>query len=173
MFTLPNKRGINMEELVMVDSESVYVTSDVIATKFNKEHRNLMRNIRSLMESQPEFGALNFERTTYATKQNKVHECFKMTRDGFCMIAMSLTGKEAEEWKVKYINAFNKMEDAIKSTPATMTSVNQIVKKAESDKQIASECGSQLAKYRKIKKENEDKLNDAMNSVQISLEFKE
>lgn len=156
----------------MIDSKNIYVTSDVIATKFNKEHRNLMRNIRSLIESQPEFGALNFEQTTYITKQNKLHDCFKMTRDGFCMIAMSLTGRKAEEWKVKYINAFNKMEDSIKSAPATMKSINNIVKIAESDKQIASECGSQLAKYRKIKKENEDKLNSAINSIQLSLGFK-
>ena len=157
----------------MIDSKNIYVTSDVIATKFNKEHRNLMRNIRSLIESQPKFGALNFEQTTYITKQNKLHDCFKMTRDGFCMIAMALTGREAEEWKVKYINAFNKMEDSIKSAPATMKSINNIVKIAESDKQIASECGSQLAKYRKIKKENEDKLNSAINSIQLSLGFKE
>lgn len=162
-----------MENLVMVKSEKAYVMSNDVAEKFNKQHRQILDNIRKVLKNEPEFGDANFCASTYVTSQNKVHECFEMTRDGFCMIAMGLTGTKAMQWKAKYINAFNKMEDAIKIIPATMTSLNQIVKKAESDKQIARECGSQLAKYRKIKKENEDKLNDAINSVQLSLGFKE
>lgn len=162
-----------MSELVMIENGNTYTLSHEVAVRFDKEHRTIYRKIEDLIKSQPEFSVANFGVTTYTTGQNKTHTCYQMTRDGFCMIAMSLTGKEAEEWKVKYINAFNKMEDAIRSAPATMDSVNQIVKKAESDKQIASECGSQLAKYRKIKKENEDKLNEAIDSVQLSLGFKE
>ncbi len=162
-----------MEDLVMVVSGKAFVTSNAVADKFGKEHRNLMRNIKSLIESQPEFGSLNFERTTYTTGQNKTHECYNMTRDGFCMIAMSLTGRKAEQWKVKYINAFNKMEVALVEMIPTLESVNQIVKKAESDKQIASECGSQLARYKKVKKNNQEKLDSAIKSVQISLGFKQ
>lgn len=160
-----------MENLVMVSSGKAFVTSNAVADKFEKEHRNLMRNIKSLIESQPDFGSLNFERTTYTTGQNKTHECYNMTRDGFCMIAMSLTGKKAEQWKVKYINAFNKMEIALVEMVPTLESLNQIVKKSESDKKIASACGSQLAKYKKVKKSNEENLNSAIHSVQISLGF--
>ncbi len=33
-----------------------------------------------------------------------------MNRDGFSLLVMGFTGKEALEWKLKYIDAFNKME---------------------------------------------------------------
>lgn len=160
-----------MESLVMVESGKVFVMSHEVADKFEKEHRTIYRKIDDLMVSHPDFGAANFGATSYTTGQNKTHKCYQMTRDGFCMIAMSLTGSKAEAWKVKYISAFNKMESALTEMIPTLSTVNEIVKKAESDKQIASECGSQLARYKKVKKSNHDKLSSAIESVQISLGF--
>ena len=40
---------------------------------------------------------------------------YYMGRDGFTMLAMGFTGKEANEFKFKYIQAFNEMEETIKS----------------------------------------------------------
>lgn len=38
-----------------------------------------------------------------------------MNRDGFTFLVMGFTGKNANEWKWKYINAFNEMEERLKS----------------------------------------------------------
>ena len=35
---------------------------------------------------------------------------YLMNRDGFSLLAMGFTGKEAVQWKLKYIEAFNQME---------------------------------------------------------------
>mgnify|MGYP002308687869 CR=1 FL=1 len=35
---------------------------------------------------------------------------YLMNRDGFSLLVMGFTGKEALDWKVKYIEAFNEME---------------------------------------------------------------
>ena len=40
---------------------------------------------------------------------------FVMNRDGFTLLAMGFSGEKALEFKVKYINAFNKMEAELKS----------------------------------------------------------
>lgn len=37
---------------------------------------------------------------------------YLMNRDGFSLLAMGFNGKEALSWKLKYIEAFNKMEKA-------------------------------------------------------------
>ena len=37
-----------------------------------------------------------------------------MNRDGFSLLVMSFTGEKALKWKIKYINAFNEMEVALK-----------------------------------------------------------
>lgn len=85
-------------------------SSKNVADKFGKDHKDVLRKIRGLISNQPEFGARNFTLTEYVSIQNKKAPCYEMTRDGFSMIAMSLTGKEAENWKIKYMNAFNAME---------------------------------------------------------------
>lgn len=161
-----------MSDLVFMNNGKIFASTVVIAEKFNKPHKTVLRNVRSIISNDSEFGGHNFVLTSYTTSQNKVHECFEMTRDGFAMLAMSFTGKEAMKWKVKYIGAFNKMESALIDVAPTLESVNAIVKKCESDKEIASECGSQLAKYKKIKKSNQEKLGSAIESVQMALGFK-
>lgn len=158
-----------MRDLVSMKNGKAFVLSIDVAEKFGKQHRQILDNIRKVIKNEPEFGCANFCATTYTTGQNKTHECFELSRDGFAMIAMGLTGSKAMSWKAKYIDAFNKMEMALNDVAPTLETVNQIVKKCESDKQIASECGSQLAKYRAIKKKNTERLDAAMNSVQMSL----
>ena len=40
---------------------------------------------------------------------------YYMDRDGFTLLVMGFTGKEALNWKVKYIQAFNQMEEQLKA----------------------------------------------------------
>lgn len=37
-----------------------------------------------------------------------------LTRNGYSLLAMGFTGKQALKWKIKYINAFNAMENFIR-----------------------------------------------------------
>lgn len=89
-------------------------TSLKIAEVFEKNHKNILRDIKNL-ECPIEFGRLNFELSSYINSQNKEMPCYEVTRDGFTLLAMGFTGKKATEWKVKYINAFNKMEETLKN----------------------------------------------------------
>ena len=88
-------------------------SSRQIAESFGKEHRNVMRDIDSLLEG----GALKNEQTPMFYKTEYVHEqngqtypMYLMNRDGFSLLVMGFTGKAALEWKLKYIAAFNEME---------------------------------------------------------------
>ena len=60
-----------------------------------------------------------------------------MNRDGFTFLAMGFTGKRADAWKWKYIEAFNKMEKVIQEKTTLAWSetrqFGQITRKAECD----------------------------------------
>ena len=88
-------------------------TSLDVAEKFDKNHGDLLKRIRKLIDAQPEFGAGNITPSSYTTAQNKEAPCYILTRDGFTMVSMSLSGPKAIKWKIKYINAFNAMEQKI------------------------------------------------------------
>ena len=74
------------------------------------------------------------------------------------------------EFEVKVIQTFDALS-ARHVTPETMKALNDLTKKIEGDKELASKCGHLLAKYRKVKKKNEDDWIDGVRKVQLTLGF--
>ena len=107
-----------MENLVEIRDNQVVVSSRQVAEYFGKEHRNILRDIEDIII---QGGMLDFEhtqmfyKTTYINEQNKQqYPMYLMNKDGFSLLVMGFTGKEALKWKIKYIEAFNDMEQYLK-----------------------------------------------------------
>lgn len=100
-----------MNDIVTVVNNTPMTTSLLIAEKFNKPHRDIMRTIRNTISELPDdFSVRNFAQSDFINDRGRTYEQFEMTRDGFAIIVMGLTGKEALKWKIKFIEAFNSME---------------------------------------------------------------
>lgn len=93
---------------------TVTTTSLQVAQFFGKRHRDVMRAIRSLTAEMPEDHARNFARMVHVVEigsgASRKESAYRMTREGFMLLAMGFTGKEALRWKLAYIAAFNRME---------------------------------------------------------------
>ena len=66
------------------------------------------------MECSDTFRESNFGLSSYKSSQGKILPMYEVTRDGFTILAMGYTGKEAMKFKEDYINAFNAMESELK-----------------------------------------------------------
>lgn len=110
-----------MTNLVEVNNEQVVTTSIMVAETFGKQHKHVLRDIRTLEKDVPNFGLMFLEGET-PDSYGRMRKTYFMNKDGFTLLAMGFTGKEALEFKVKYINAFNKMEEHIKATEAKVHS---------------------------------------------------
>lgn len=156
-----------MEELVELKEGHPVVSSKKIAEVFGKVHRNVTRAIEKL-ECSDGFRARNFEQSSYLSPQNKVLPCYEMTRDGFAFLCMGFTGKEAAEWKEKYIEAFNTMERSLLNVDFRM---NQLTIEQGKIKEAGS-CWSKLGHEISQAKKTNKALSDALvKDVQISLGF--
>ena len=105
------------------------VSSLSIAEHFGKEHKNVLRDIKSL-EIPEEFNALNFELVEYADAKGESRPAYNLTRDGFTILVMGFTGKAAMQWKIRYIEAFNAMERELvapKSLPDDIPTKDEFV----------------------------------------------
>lgn len=110
--SIMQENSIN-HQLVEIGKKGKPVTTSLLmAEKFNKEHYNVLRDIKKL-ECSDEFNALNFELVYYTDAKGEKRPMYLITRDGFVILGMGFTGKKAMEWKEKYIAAFNRMEQAI------------------------------------------------------------
>lgn len=107
-----------MNEIVYKSAKGNPVTnSKVIAEKFGKNHKDVLRAIRGL-ECSDDFHKRNFAPMFYTStlgNGGKRQDSYTiMTRDGFTFLVMGFTGKEAAQFKEQFIEAFNKMEIELK-----------------------------------------------------------
>ena len=85
---------------------------------FGKEHKHVLRDIENLIGGESKIGLSSmFFKSEYISAQNKKLPEYLMNRDGFSLLVMGFTGKEALEWKLKSIQAFNEMEKQLAQRP--------------------------------------------------------
>lgn len=92
------------------------VSSREVAENFGKRHDHTIRAIETIVEndSTQNWGQY-FIPHTYKDLSGKANREYLITRDGFSLLVMGFTGAKALEWKIKYIDAFNKMEESLKN----------------------------------------------------------
>ena len=102
-----------MENLVEVENNEVVVSSRQVAENFGKQHKHVLESIREILAAENSATKF-FHKSTHEYRGQQFPE-YLMNRDGFSVLVMGFTGKEALEWKIKYINAFNEMEKQLAS----------------------------------------------------------
>lgn len=108
---MTTKTNTSQEIQLVTHQGTPMVTSVVVAEKFGKRHTNVLRAIDNLRtDCSDEFWRLNFEPRDYIDERGKTYPMYDLTRDGFSLLAMGFTGPKAIQWKIKFIEAFNKME---------------------------------------------------------------
>ena len=108
------------------------VSSLQVAEDFGKNHKDVLRAIENLAAQNCATKNLFIE-STYENR-GKNYKCYDITRDGFSLLVMGFTGKEALDWKLRYIEAFNRMEQHIKLQYDT---IQQLESQARADRAAA------------------------------------
>lgn len=107
-----------MNELVIMHDQQAVTTSLILAEAFEKEHSKVIRSIEQKINGAKNGLVKNmFAEATYLDKKGEQRKMYYLNRDGFTFIAMGFTGRKADEFKLKYIDAFNRMEERIKQQP--------------------------------------------------------
>lgn len=95
-------------ELVMMKDQEAVTTSLRVAESFGKQRKNVIQTIENLAAENSATKKM-FVGSTY-TNRGKEYPMYYMNRDGFTLLAMGFTGKKALQFKLQYIQAFNKLE---------------------------------------------------------------
>lgn len=108
-----------MTNLVIMHDKQAVTTSLQVAETFGKNHKDVLEAIDNKLQSaeNPADYQNMFAKGTYKDGRNRDQKLYFMNRDGFTFIAFGFTGKKADDFKLKYIDAFNSMEAIIKRVP--------------------------------------------------------
>lgn len=96
---------------IKYENNQMLVSSLEVAKNFGKEHKNVLQTIGNLVAENSATKSMIYE-TSYKNR-GRQYPMYYMNRDGFSLLVMGFTGKEALEWKMKYIQAFNEMEQKL------------------------------------------------------------
>ncbi|WP_455631575.1 Rha family transcriptional regulator [Megamonas sp.] len=99
--------------LVEIIGNKIVVSSRQVAEHFNKRHDNVLQTIKNNLLNFKEITNWFYE-TSYTDDKGRVYPEYLMNKDGFSLLVMGFTGKEAMLWKIKYIEAFNAMAEKLK-----------------------------------------------------------
>ena len=100
---------------IKVNDNKVVVSSRDVARVFEKRHADVLEAIKEL-KCNGSFTERNFSFSCYEDSTGRELPEYLLTRDGFTLLAMGFTGSKAMQFKIKYIEAFNRMEETIRNT---------------------------------------------------------
>lgn len=106
--------------VVSIVNNNVTALSTDVAKFFGKVHRNVVRDIEELISKLPSSRLLNFERSEVSIPSNiknapnRIIKAYRMTRDGFTLLVMGWTGEKALQFKLAWLDAFNRMEEQLR-----------------------------------------------------------
>lgn len=150
------------ELMIFEHREHAVVSSRIVAKNFGKRHQEVIyaiegrpcdcngagckkcnnRGYQQLGILQEEISSKShlskmFIKSYYTDSMNRTQREYLMNRDGFSLLAMGFTGKEALEWKLKYINAFNQMEAFIQQRKSSEWLITRkqgkLIRRSETD----------------------------------------
>lgn len=132
-----------MESLVYKGQNDQSITNSLlVAKKFGKEHKHVLDSIRDLIvsaeksaQTERQIVSRMFVLTEYETPLNngtnavKKSPMYIMSRDGFTLLAMGFTGAKALQFKMEFMDAFNKMDAMLNSDDYILMRSQQILQK--------------------------------------------
>lgn len=127
-----------MKDLIELKNQEAVTTSIQVAEHFGKRHSDILEKIGTIIANDStEKSVQCFRLSNYTDYSGKKNPMYYMNRDGFSFLVMGFTGKKANEWKWKYIDAFNRMESILTETKSQAwietRRYGKITRKSETD----------------------------------------
>lgn len=100
--------------------QSTYVDvvgSREVAKLVEKQHKNLLADIRGYIKTMENTNGLNFQpvdffiQSTYKDDKGETRPCYLLTKKGCDMVANKMTGEKGVLFTAAYVTAFEKMRD--------------------------------------------------------------
>lgn len=106
-------RKTDITKAVNVSKNDVYVSSDFIAEVFDKRHSHILAKIRDEIEyltAEKLVVKSYFQDTSYINSRGQKYLRYNLTRKGFDVVVLGMTGTKAKKYKYWFIDEFHNKE---------------------------------------------------------------
>ena len=130
--------------------------SRAVALAFKKQHRHVLRAIRSMLESDHaeirDHAESNFGLSEYTDASGRALPMYRMTAKGLSELAMSFSGNQARVIRIRFLNAFEEVANRLARTEQTLTQMLHDLELRELPSIVKGQIGSQLMHQRRKEK---------------------
>ncbi|MCY1422140.1 phage regulatory protein, Rha family [compost metagenome] len=128
---MPNPLAARQALFLSADG-SPFTTSRAVAERFGKRHKDVIKAIKKLLADSPDpdFNGRNFAPVNYLDAKGETRPEYRLTHDGFALLAMGFTGPEALAWKIAFLQAFNALEAELHACTARYAAALDAVRPA-------------------------------------------
>jgi phage regulatory protein, rha family len=107
--------SLPLEQWVFAQGDTLKTDSRIVAKVFEKNHKEVLRDIRELRGKDTGFAERNFALCfeNNPLQNGKALPYYEIAFDGFIMLVMGYQGEKAFAVKLRYINLFNEMREVI------------------------------------------------------------
>jgi Rha family phage regulatory protein len=112
--------NINTQLIARRADGELIVDSLTIAREFDREHKNVLRTLDSLIDDGT-VDLLNFEPTSYTDEMNRPQRAIRLTERGALIAMPFIGGRRAREGQVRLVSAFMALRERATTTPLDLT----------------------------------------------------
>lgn len=159
------------------EKSDIRTNSLIVSEQFGKRHHRVLRAVQDIIKGLTKNGETQdmFFKTTYIHEQNKQeYPVYEMTRDGFSLLVMGFTGTKALKFKTDFINAFNKMEEMIRTGSSVQVPQFDIPQTFSQALLLAARQAEQIENQQKLLAANKfeiEQLNNAVKSMEKKVTY--
>ena len=151
-----------MENQLVFIKENIAVTDSLtIAEMFDKQHKDVLRDIRTQMDyAGEEFAQRNFAPGDYRDKNNQTRPKYDLTEEAFTLVVFGYNTKEAVQTKIKFIQEFKRMKEYIQNQqqPKAMNAKESIIANMKLTIQLNEDVGEMKEDIKQLRHDLDKKL---------------
>lgn len=138
------------------DGNELVTDSRAVALAFKKRHKNVLRTIDRMRGNSraviAEHYRLNFEPVDFTDIKGERRPMYRMTAKGLSELAMSFSGDDAREVRIRFLNAFEEVSTMLARAERSITERLLELERRELPSQVKGKVGSLLMNERRREK---------------------
>ncbi len=146
----------DLTSFISRDGAELVTDSRAVALAFKKRHKNVLQTIEKMMRSRRHLIAaharLNFQPCTYAANNGKLEPMYRMTAKGLSELAMSFSGDDSREVRIRFLNAFEEVAERLARAEHSITERLLELERREIPSTLKGKIGSRLMNERRKEK---------------------
>lgn len=146
------------EQLVELQNGEPMTTSLQVAEMFNKDHKDVLRDIRNTIKKIEKVTSAKlrrsiegYQKNSYKDRHNQDRPMYTMTKDAFVLLAMAYTDPKFMEFKLEYISQFNTMYDYIQEQQQQFFAPETVDQQIKREQLAIAKDNSNNAKSREVR----------------------